>query len=89
MTGSWASYAEFRDADAARACLAAAGGEGAKFEEGLELAATVKPSKTQINTQRDWALRKAQELVKNHGGQRTVECDWKEQHLRTRNASRL
>eukprot|EP00969_Alexandrium_andersonii_P178994 7913491-Alexandrium_andersonii.AAC.1 len=56
---SKASYIEFRDADTAKSFLERAGGKNIKFEEGLEFAVTLKPAKTQVNMQRDWALRKA------------------------------
>eukprot|EP00969_Alexandrium_andersonii_P068153 3005963-Alexandrium_andersonii.AAC.1 len=36
--------------------------------------------------QRDWALRTAHEMIKEHAGQRTVECDWKERLVKINGA---
>ena len=59
---SKASFAEFPTEEIARAFLKAAGGKG-KAMESAHGALILKPAKTKVNLQRDWALRKAEELV--------------------------
>eukprot|EP00969_Alexandrium_andersonii_P057387 2529631-Alexandrium_andersonii.AAC.1 len=57
--------------------LSAAGGKRAKFDERLELAVTLKAST--VNTQRDRALRKASDLLKDSGN---VDTNWKERTIK-------
>eukprot|EP00969_Alexandrium_andersonii_P129639 5730354-Alexandrium_andersonii.AAC.1 len=61
---SKASYIQFVDVQDRNHFLTAAGGKGTRFEV-LGHTLTMKPSKSAINMSRDWALRKATEMLKN------------------------
>ena len=69
------SYVEFSSSDAASAALAALGGRNTK----IKLAGTdvlVRRSITKKNRRRNWALRRAVELLKNMGVE-SVSIDFK------------
>ena len=67
------SYVEFLSSHDAAAFLNAAKTKQMKVASKIIL---IKPAKSRVNLSRDWALRKAGELVKSHSG-RDAKIDFK------------
>ena len=70
-----AGYAEFTDADAAKAFFKLA--EKSTLKVGSD-ELTVKMARSKINTTRNWAIRKAHELLKAAAIGKKVDIEWKE-----------
>ena len=75
-----ATYAHFAAEDDVRTLVKAAKDRSVELKvEGKKL--KVVPAKTKKNKQRDWALRKAEEVLKTSVPTQKVEVDWKERRV--------
>eukprot|EP00969_Alexandrium_andersonii_P175068 7742762-Alexandrium_andersonii.AAC.1 len=83
---SKASYVQFVDTDDRARFLSAAGGKNTKFDiNGHKF--TMKPAKTAMNMQRDWALRKAAQMLSEGVSDKSaVVTDWKERVVKVQGA---
>ena len=71
------SFVEFGDKDTVKDFVKAVADSGLEVESaGKKL--SVKPARTQKNSARNWALRKAEEVLKATSGTEGVKVDWKE-----------
>ena len=80
------SFVEFGDQDTARDFVSAVESSGVQVQAGGKQL-LVKKARTQKASSRNWALRKAEELLKATPGGAEAKLDWKEREVKVKEAS--